>query len=481
MSHGASSFGGVSRPRSLFRCETCDASQPKWAGQCGACGEWNTLVEETVMARPPSALGASAGGRVDALSMVSGSINSTGVVPTPMTDVVAEGAEPVPTGLDELDRVLGGGLLPGTVTLLGGEPGVGKSTLVMQFLAHQARAGARCTYVSGEESVQQVAGRARRLGAVEERISLFPETALDRLIERLVVDPPAVCVIDSVQTLHDPTSGSPPGSVSQVRDCTHQLVSVAKALGTTMVLVGHVTKDGTLAGPRVLEHIVDTVLTLDGDRHSELRILRAVKHRFGSTQEIGLFAIHGEGFTSVADPSEMFLEDRRSGIPGSVVVPALEGQRPLLVEVQALVANSPLPQARRSAQGLDGGRLNLLLAVLTRRMGISSAGLDVYAMAVGGVKVSEPGVDLALCAAVTSALTNQAAAEGLVVFGEVGLGGELRRVARMDQRLGEAARHGFTAAVVPRSAPSSHPDIEVMRVPTLEAALTVAGVVPHDL
>lgn len=456
----------MSRSRSVFRCESCEAEQSKWAGQCNTCGEWNSLAEKVQRApgahRSPPASG-------------------NGVQSSAITDVVVDGSEAVLTGLAELDRVLGGGLVPGSVTLLGGEPGVGKSTLVLQYLAAQARTGADCTYVTGEESVHQVASRARRLDALEPRITLLPETSLDRLLERLATDTPKVCVVDSIQTLHDPASGSSPGSISQVRDCAHQLVAAAKTLGITMVLVGHVTKDGALAGPRVLEHVVDTVLTLDGDRHGELRILRAVKHRFGSTQEIGLFEMTEAGFFSVDDPSEMFLADRRPGIPGSVVVPALEGQRPLLVEVQALVTKTQLPHARRSAQGLDGGRLNLLLAVLARRMEIPTAGLDVYAMAVGGVRISEPGADLAICAAVTSSITNVAAAERMVLFGEVGLGGELRRVARMEQRLGEAARHGFTAAVVPKSAPTSHPDIQVIAVPALEDALTVAGVVPHDM
>lgn len=457
----------MSRIRSVFRCESCGTEQPKWAGRCGTCGVWNSLVEQA--------------------QCVPGGHDSRrvpGYEPQPstaITDVVVDGSGAVPSGLAELDRVLGGGLVPGSVTLLGGEPGVGKSTLVFQYLAEQARAGAECTYVTGEESVHQVASRARRLDALDRRIKLLPETSLDRLLGRLAADTPRVCVVDSIQTIHDPASGSSPGSITQVRDCAQQLVAAAKGLGITMVLVGHVTKEGALAGPRVLEHIVDTVLILDGDRHGDLRILRAVKHRFGSTQEVGLFAITGAGFISVDDPSEMFLADRRPGIPGSVVVPALEGQRPLLVEVQALVTKTQLPQARRSAQGLDGGRLNLLLAVLARRMDLSTSGLDVYAMALGGVRISEPGADLGICAAVTSSITNTAAAERMVLFGEVGLGGELRRVARMEQRLSEAARRGFTAAVVPRSAPASHPDIQVMAVPSLDAALTVAGVVPDGM
>lgn len=449
----------MARNRTIFRCEFCGSEQPKWAGQCGGCGEWNTLAEANP--RP-----------------VTGPVGSPlreAREPTPITEVTSSDSAAVGTGIAELDRVLGGGLVRGSVTLVGGEPGVGKSTLVLQLLARRARAGQRCAYVTGEESPQQVASRAGRLDALEDRIQLVPETVLDRLVERLEVDRPEVCVVDSVQTLFDPSVASVPGSVTQVRDCTQRLVALAKDLGITMILVGHVTKEGALAGPRVLEHVVDTVLTLDGDRHGELRILRSIKHRFGSTQEIGLFAMGEGGLESVADPSALFLADRRPGVPGSVVVPALEGQRPLLVEVQALVAPTALAQPRRSAQGLDSGRLNLLLAVLARRAQLATVGLDVYAMAVGGVRVNEPGVDLAICAAVASAVNNRAAIEGLVLFGEVGLGGELRRVGRMGQRLGEAARHGFRTAVVPASAPESHPDIEVLRVPSLEHALDVAG------
>lgn len=450
----------TNRTRSVYRCTACSDEQPKWAGQCGACGEWNTLGEATVgtVHRDPVLVGLGESG------------------PVPISEVPSAGSEAVPTGIAEVDRTLGGGLVPGSVTLLGGEPGVGKSTLVLQFLAQQARAGRSCTYVTGEESLQQVANRARRLDAMEPGITLFEQTSLDSVLEHLEQVRPAVCVVDSVQTLHDDASGSPAGSLTQVRDCAQRLVAVAKALEVTVVLVGHVTKEGALAGPRVLEHVVDTVVTLEGDRHSELRLLKAAKHRFGSTQEVGMFAVTGTGFVSVADPSEMFLADRRPGIPGSVVVPALEGRRPVLVEVQALVTKSQLPQPRRSAQGMDAGRLSLLLAVLARRVELGTSGLDVYAMAVGGVRVNEPGVDLAICAAVASSVTNRAASEGLVLFGEVGLGGELRSVARMGQRLTEAARHGFSIAIVPGSAPSEHPDIQVMPVPTLHAALTVAGV-----
>ncbi|MCZ7627884.1 MAG: hypothetical protein M5U19_01745 [Microthrixaceae bacterium] len=309
----------------------------------------------------------------------------------------------------------------------------------------------------------------------------MPDTSLPRLLDRLGTDTPRVCVVDSIQTIHDPASGSSPGSITQVRDCAHQLVAAAKDLRITMVLVGHVTKEGALAGPRVLEHIVDTVLTLDGDRHGELRILRAAKHRFGSTQEIGLFAITGAGFISVDDPSEMFLADRRPGIPGSVVVPALDGRRPMLVEVQALVARTQLPQARRSAQGLDGGRLNLLLAVLARRMEIPTSGSG--RLRDGGRGSEDLRTGCGSCSVRSGDLIDHErrsrGADGPLRRGGPGRGTPSRRADGTTPRRSRPAR--FTTAVVPRSAPRSHPDIEVLAVPSLDAALTVAGVVPDDM
>ena len=450
----------MARDKTVYRCGTCGADEPKWAGRCGTCGEWNTLEEHVVRAAA-------------AMAAVSPLVVGADRPPRPITEIEVLDGRPDPTGIGELDRVLGGGLVPGSVTLLGGEPGVGKSTLVLQLLAQRARRGGTALYVTGEESPQQVSLRAQRLDAMHERILLAPETSLPGIISRLHSVRPGICVVDSVQTLFDPASSSAPGSLVQVRDCVHELVTHAKLHGTTMVLVGHVTKEGALAGPRVLEHVVDTVLSMEGDRHHDLRVVRATKHRFGSTQEIGLFSLGADGLESVPDASGMFLSDRRPGIPGSVVTPAIEGHRPLLVEVQALVAPSALAQPRRSAKGLDSGRLSLLLAVLERRAGLPIAGLDVYAMAVGGVRVLEPGVDLALCLALASSLTGRPVPAGLVACGEVGLGGELRRVGRLEQRLSEAARLGFTSAVVPSSAPADFPGIEVLRMPALETALTL--------
>jgi DNA repair protein RadA/Sms len=432
---------------------SCGAEAPKWAGQCVACGEWNTLAEELDVPSPASVLA------------------QPPTPPVPITAVRSSDGRPVPTGLAEVDRVLGGGLVPGSVTLLGGEPGVGKSTLVLQLLGARARAGSTVLYVTGEESADQVRLRADRLDALSEQLLLAAETSLPHVVAHLEQLRPEICVVDSIQTLHDPQYSSAPGSVTQVRECAHQLVQAAKRTGTTVLLVGHVTKEGQLAGPRVLEHVVDTVLSFDGDRHHALRLLRAQKHRFGSTEELGLFAMAGGGLEPVPDPSGMFLGDRRPGIPGSVVTPALEGHRPLLVEVQTLVAASTLSQPRRSAQGLDSGRLALLLAVLDRRADLPVQALDVYAMAVGGVKVVEPGADLAICVALASSFVGRSVAESTVVCGEVGLGGELRQVGRLERRLAEASRMGFTTAVVPRSAPQVDAPIQLQRVPTLAAAL----------
>jgi DNA repair protein RadA/Sms len=447
----------MARQKTVFRCMSCGAGAPKWSGRCASCGDWNTLSEELeVMAASPMPLAPPS-------------------PPTPITQLVAADGAPVATGIAELDRVLGGGLVPGSVTLLGGEPGVGKSTLVLQLLAARARRGAGVLYVTGEESADQVRLRAERLGALDDRLLLAAETALPNVLVHLEAVRPELCVVDSVQTLHDPRFDSAPGSVTQVRECAHRLVQAAKTSGTTIVLVGHVTKDGQLSGPRVLEHVVDTVLSMEGDRHHDLRLLRSVKHRFGSTEEVGMFSVGGTGLEDVPDPSSLFLGDRRPGVPGSVVTPSVEGHRPLLVEVQSLIASSKLAQPRRSVQGLDAGRVALLLAVLDRRAAVPVAGDDVYAMTVGGVRVVEPGADLAICLSIASSRMGNHVPEDLIACAEVGLGGELRQVSRLERRLAEAARLGFRTALVPRSAPDVDVPIEVLRVPTLQAAIDLLG------
>jgi DNA repair protein RadA/Sms len=392
-------------------------------------------------------------------------------VPLPIAEVDAAAWAPAATHLAELDRVLQGGLVPGSVTVLGGEPGIGKSTLLLQALAGLAEAGLRCLYVTAEESSQQVRLRAERLGALPPHLWLVSDTALPHLRDHIESVVPDVVAIDSIQTVFDPELSAAPGSVAQVRECAHRLVRLSKERTMSTVLVGHVTKEGSLAGPRVLEHLVDTVLSFEGERHHALRLLRAVKHRFGATDELGLFEMTDGGLESVPDPSALFLADRRPGTPGSVVAPVLEGNRPLLVEVQALVARTQLPSPRRSAQGLDGGRLALVIAVLQQHVELPFAEHDVHSVVAGGVRAVEPGADLALALALASSRRGVAIPADVVACGEVGLGGELRQVHQTARRLAEAARLGFRRAVVPFSAPLELPDIEVVRVQTLREAV----------
>lgn len=454
----------MARTKTCYRCSECGSTEPKWAGRCAGCEAWGTLVEE---------LEAPTNGR-SVLSVLPPSIP-----PRPIADIDPTSFAVRPTGISELDRVLGGGLVPGSVTLLGGEPGIGKSTVLLQAGAEVAAAGGRVLYLSGEESAQQVRLRAERLGALHPQVWLATEIALPQVLGAIDEVEPDLVVIDSVQTLLDPDLTSAPGSVAQVRDCTLRLVQEAKRRGCAVVLVGHVTKDGALAGPRVLEHMVDTVLSFEGDRHHALRLLRVLKHRFGSTQELGLFEMTETGLRPVPDPSGLFLADRRLGIPGSVVVPTLEGNRPLLVELQVLTTKSTLPTPRRSAQGVDNGRLALLLAVLHQRVGVPTADVDVYALAVGGVKVGEPGADLPLGLAVVSSITGVTLPADVVACGEVGLGGELRQVAHTPRRLAEAARLGFKRAIVPFSAPAPPEGITAVRVGTLIDAVERLELLPR--
>lgn len=399
-------------------------------------------------------------------------------VPRPIGEIDRVGARPRPTGVAELDRVLGGGLVPGSVSLLGGEPGIGKSTLLLEAAGAAARGGARVLYVAAEEAAHQVRCRADRLGAVHPDLWLASETVVPHVVDHLDAVDPAVVVIDSVQAVHDPALTSTPGSVAQVRESAARFVREAKRRDVATVLVGHVTKDGALAGPRVLEHVVDTVLAFEGDRHDALRLLRAVKHRFGPTDQLGLFEMTGAGLAAVADPSRLFLADRRPGQAGSVVVPLIDGHRPLLVEVQALTASSPLASPRRSAQGLDAGRLAVLLAVLDRRGGVATNDADVFGLAVGGVRVAEPAADLGLALAVASSRRDRPVAGDVVALGELGLGGEVRQVAHADRRLAEAARLGFRRAVVPRSVAEAPEGMTLLRAGCLAEALALAGLGP---
>lgn len=453
----------MAKTRTIYRCHECGSGQPKWSGRCPSCEAWNSLVEEIERPAPTgrdALLGGGAG------------------TPLLIADVDMEAWAPSPTSVGELDRVLQGGLVPGSVTLLGGEPGIGKSTLLLQALAGLAAQGRRCLYVTAEESTQQVRLRAERLATLPPELWLVSDTSLAHVLDHVDAVRPDVIAVDSIQTVFDPALSSAPGSVAQVRECAHRLVRASKERGMASVLVGHVTKDGGLAGPRVLEHLVDTVLSFEGERHHALRLLRAVKHRFGSTDELGLFEMTDRGLAGVPDPSALFLADRRPGTPGSVVAPVLDGHRPLLVEVQALVTPSNLPSPRRSAQGLDSGRLALVLAVLQERVGVTCQQLDVHTVVAGGVKTVEPGADLAVALALVSAATGTPAGDDLVACGEVGLGGELRQVHQTARRLAEAARLGFRRAVVPASASVDVPGMQVLRATTLAEAVRLAGVAP---
>ena len=431
-----------------YVCQNCGAVWPKWSGRCEACGEWNTVAEEVAEARPnPGGKGPAAKGPARKLAFVG--LEGTAEPPPRMV-----------TGLAELDRVLGGGFVPSSAVLVGGDPGIGKSTLLLQATAALARSGQRALYVSGEESIDQVRLRARRLGLMDARLELAAsinvrDIAAALEAAALEANRAALVVIDSIQTMWLDSVESAPGSVSQVRACSFELIRLAKARGFVLVLVGHVTKDGAIAGPRVLEHMVDAVLYFEGDRGHQFRILRANKNRFGATDEIGVFAMGEAGLTEVANPSALFLAERRGNIAGSAVFAGLEGSRPVLVEVQALLSPNSGGAPRRSVVGWDSGRLAMLLAVLDNRAGLRLSASDVYLNVAGGLRVNEPAADLAVAAALASSASDTPTDPGQVFFGEVGLSGEVRQVAQAETRLKEAAKLGFASACLPRSAGQS--------------------------
>jgi len=427
----------MSRTKTLYSCTQCGGTSPKWLGQCPHCRAWNTL-EETV-AEPAG--DATPKNRFQALA------KSQPVVT--LSEVEASEVERTPTGLDELDRVLGGGIVEGGVVLIGGDPGIGKSTLLLQAVDALASRMA-VLYVTGEESASQVALRSRRLGLAGQGVRVLAEISLERVLATIEAEHPAFCVIDSIQTMYSEQLSSAPGSVSQVRECAAQLTRTAKASGCAIVLVGHVTKEGALAGPRVLEHIVDTVLYFEGDTHSSFRLVRAIKNRFGAVNEIGVFAMTERGLKGVSNPSAIFLSTHAEPVPGACVLVTLEGTRPLLVEIQALV-DSGGPSPRRLSVGLDRDRLAMLLAVLHRHAGVACMDQDVFVNAVGGVRISEPAADLAVLLAIQSSLRGKALPRGFIAFGEVGLAGEVRPAPRGQERLKEAAKLGFSVAVVPKA------------------------------
>jgi len=426
----------MAKSSSSFSCTECGAKHSKWSGRCDACGAWNSIVEDKgISSGPPSkSLGARRGSSIE------------------LTDLATQETPPprAQSGIVELDRVLGGGLVPSSAILVGGDPGIGKSTLLLQAAAHFAKSGLKTIYVSGEEASAQVRMRAQRLGLADAPVKLAAETNLRDILTTLEAERPQLAIIDSIQTMWADNVESAPGSVSQVRAAAHELTSFAKRRGVAVILVGHVTKEGQIAGPRVVEHMVDTVLYFEGERGHQFRILRAVKNRFGPADEIGVFEMTGSGLAEVTNPSALFLSERGQPSPGSVVFAGIEGTRPVLVELQALVAPSPHSQARRTVVGWDSGRLAMILAVLEARCGIPFAGLDVYLNVAGGMKISEPAADLAVAAAILSAREDTALPAETVVFGEISLSGALRPASQTENRLKEAQKLGFTSAIAPR-------------------------------
>ena len=426
-------------PKVVFVCQECGAQSPKWMGRCAECGAWNSLVEER--AAPAEAAGAGAGNRYAQL----GAAGSAKLY----AEVETANALRLSSGIGEFDRVLGGGIVPGSLVLLGGEPGIGKSTLLLQAAAHVARAVGPVLYASGEESEHQIKSRGDRLGVGEAPLYLLSETCIERILEEIARLKPALVVIDSVQTVFSIKFQSAPGSIGQVREAATQFLFAAKGQNVPTILVGHVTKDGSLAGPKVLEHVVDTVLSFEGDRHHSHRVVRAVKNRFGAVSELGVFEMTGAGLQPVPNPSKLFLSERASDTPGSAVLCCVEGSRPILVEVQALVSTSTYGNARRMAIGIDQNRVSLLLAVLEKRAGLSLAGDDVYVNVAGGMTVEEPAADLSVVAAVASSVRNRSLAASTAIFGEVGLSGEIRGIPQAALRVREAVQMGFTRVVMP--------------------------------
>ncbi|MEM6308740.1 MAG: DNA repair protein RadA [Pseudomonadota bacterium] len=437
-----------------YSCSACGASFTKWSGRCDSCGEWNTISED-------SGLSAQAGSK---------SLGAKRGSPVFLTDLATEEAPPPRTHcrIDELDRVLGGGLVAASATLVGGDPGIGKSTLLLQAAAAFARQGVKTIYVSGEEASAQVRLRAQRLNLSDAPVKLAAETNLRNILTTLEAEKPGLAIIDSIQTMWSDSVDSAPGTVSQVRAAAHELTTFAKRRGISVILVGHVTKEGQIAGPRVVEHMVDTVLYFEGERGHQFRILRSVKNRFGPADEIGVFEMTGRGLQEVTNPSALFLSERGTPQPGSAVFAGIEGTRPVLVEIQALVAPTPHSQPRRSVVGWDGGRLAMILAVLESRCGIPFTGLDVYLNVAGGLKVTEPAADLAVAAAILSAREDAALPDGSVVFGEISLSGALRPAPQAENRLKEAQKLGFTKAIAPEGGKiASNGGLSLMRMSDL--------------
>jgi DNA repair protein RadA/Sms len=450
----------MAKIKSVYVCQACGGLSAKWQGQCSNCEAWNSM-EETVEDKPSS-------NRFQSLAKPSPKLK--------LSIIEAEDLPRISTGVDEFDRVLGGGLVTGGVALIGGDPGIGKSTLLLQALAAMSARGDSVLYISGEESGAQIALRAKRLGIQAPDLEVLAEIQLEKLLATIESARPTVVVVDSIQTVYSEALSSAPGSVAQVKECAAQLTRLAKTTGVCMIMVGHVTKEGNLAGPRVLEHIVDTVLYFEGDTHSSFRLVRAFKNRFGAVNELGVFAMTDKGLKGVANPSALFLSQHDQIVPGSCVLVTQEGSRPLLVEIQALVDAAHVPNPRRLALGLEQHRLAMLLAVLHRHAGIACFDQDVFLNAVGGVKITEPAADLAILLAIQSSMKNKALPKNLIVFGEVGLAGEIRPCPRGQERLKEAAKLGFKQAIVPKAnAPKTNiPGLTIIAVDRIDQAIQAA-------
>lgn len=441
----------MAKRSSVFFCQSCGYESSKWMGQCPGCREWNTFVEEVVDKKTLSAAGK---------TRLSGDLPK----PLPLSAISASDEERITTAYPELDRVLGGGIVRGSLVLVGGDPGIGKSTLLLQVCRNLAAKDIAVLYVSGEESLQQIKLRALRVGSFSDSLELLCETGLDIIRQVIIKKKPKVVIIDSIQTMYNDQVASAPGSVSQVRESTGVLMQLAKGMGITIFIVGHVTKEGVVAGPRVLEHMVDTVLYFEGDRHESYRILRGVKNRFGSTNEIGVFEMREEGLVEVKNPSEFMLSGKPKGASGSVVACSMEGTRPILLEVQALICKSYFGNPRRTATGTDYNRVNLLMAVLEKRLGLKLADCDAYVNIAGGIRMNEPAIDLGIVTAIMSSHLDRPVDEKMICFGEVGLSGEVRGVSMAAQRVQEAGKLGFEACILPEVSRAGLPEIGEIRL-----------------
>ncbi len=439
----------MAKSKTVFVCQACGAVHMRWVGRCPECGEWNTIVEESVVDE----------GKHDRPAIVEGA------VPIPITADDREPPSRIGTGIAECDRVLGGGIVPGSLALIGGDPGIGKSTLMLQVSHHVAERLGPVLYVSGEESFDQTRLRARRLGALSDNLLILTETSVAAVAQRIAEDEFALVVVDSIQSVYSAKLAAVPGSIGQVRECASEFLRIAKGTNVPILLVGHVTKEGAIAGPRLLEHLVDTVLYFEGEGKQALRILRAVKNRFGSTNEIGVFEMGDAGLREVPNPSALFLDERPKGISGSVVIPSVEGTRPVLVEVQGLVTDSYLASPRRTVTGVNANRVALILAVLEKRAGLHFSDKDVFVNVAGGLRLDEPAVDLAVAVALVSSQLERPVSSQLVLFGEVGLAGEVRAVDLARQRVMEASKFGFTTCILPKSCAEDAPDNEVTLLP----------------